>query len=48
MDRSKFSETLNKTLISGDVSDAQLNKAMRPIRQALLELKPANCIAIVQ
>ena len=40
MGRSKFSETLNKTLISGDVSDAQLNKAMRPIRQALLELKP--------
>ena len=40
MDRSKFSEILNETLISGDVSDAQLNKAMRPIRQALLELKP--------
>ena len=40
MNRSKFSEILNRTLISGDVSDAQLNKAMRPIRQVLLELKP--------
>lgn len=40
MDRSNFSEILNKTIIPGDVSDAQLNQAMHPIRQALLELKP--------
>lgn len=40
MDRSKFSEILNKTIIPGDVSGAQLNQAMCPIRHALLELKP--------
>ncbi len=40
MDRSKFSEILNKTIIPGDASNAQLNQAMCPIRQALLELKP--------
>ncbi len=40
MDRTKFSEILDKTIIPGDVPDAQLNQAMRPIKQALLELKP--------
>ena len=40
MARTKFSEILDKTIIPGDVPDTQLNQAMRPIRQALLELKP--------
>lgn len=40
MDKSDFSEILNKTIIPGDVSDVQLNRIMLPIRQSLLDLKP--------
>lgn len=40
MNRCEFSTILNGTLIPDDVSDAQLNQVMSPIRQALLELKP--------
>lgn len=40
MNRSKFAEILHNTTIPGDMSEAQLNHAMVPIRQALLDLKP--------